>query len=93
MTHHDLLEIRSLLTLLRETLIRADEQAAYLLNPKDPGLVETLRALSAENASRVPGPGRKPIAGKRPRRSRAVVQRRQRCPTLAHLAGKLLGST
>ena len=58
----DRLEIRALSTLLRETLMRADTQYAYLLNPGDPGLVETLKLLSAETASKSPGPGRKPIA-------------------------------
>ncbi|MBX3443112.1 MAG: hypothetical protein KF774_11965 [Planctomyces sp.] len=55
------LEILALTTLLRESLLRADHEAAYLLNPNDPGLVETLKALSAETASKPPGPGRKPI--------------------------------
>jgi hypothetical protein len=52
---------RSLQTLASETLFRASEQAAYLLNPGDPGFVETVRAISAEQASKSPGPGRKPI--------------------------------
>lgn len=51
----------SLQTLLRETLMRADGKMAYLLNPNDPGLLETLQALSAEQVSTPPGPGRKPI--------------------------------
>jgi hypothetical protein len=58
----DSLEIRALSTLLRETLLRADRQYAYLLNPGDPGFVETLKSVSAEEASKLPGPGRKPIA-------------------------------
>jgi hypothetical protein len=41
--------------------MRADGQYAYLLNPGDPGLVETLKSLSAETASKSPKPGRKPI--------------------------------
>ena len=61
MAINDSLEIRALSTLLRETLLRADRQFAYLLNPEDPGLVETLKPLSAEIASTPPGPGRKPI--------------------------------
>lgn len=52
---------RSLNTLLRETLFRADDTAAYLLNAGEPGLVETLNGLSAKEASTPPGPGRKPI--------------------------------
>jgi hypothetical protein len=52
---------RSLQTLAGETLFRATEKAAYLLNPGDLGFVETVRALSAEQASKNPGPGRKPI--------------------------------
>jgi hypothetical protein len=52
---------RSLHTLLRETLFRADDKAAYLLNSGEPGLVETLNEISAKTASTPPGPGRKPI--------------------------------
>lgn len=55
------LEIAALVTLLRETLLRAGDRAAYLLNPGDPGLVETLRQSPAAFASRAPGPDRKPI--------------------------------
>jgi uncharacterized damage-inducible protein DinB len=62
MTDRDSPGIRALITLLRETLIRADRQAAYLLNPSDPGLVESLKPLSAQTASQAPGPGRKSIA-------------------------------
>jgi hypothetical protein len=52
---------RSLQTLASETLFRAPAQSGFLLNPGDPGLVETVRAISAEQASKTPGPGRKPI--------------------------------
>ena len=62
MAKNDSLEVRALSTLLRETLLRADRQYAYLLNPGEPGLVETLKPLSAETASKPPAPGRKPIA-------------------------------
>jgi hypothetical protein len=55
------LEIRVLTTLLRETLFHPDSKFAFLLNPGDPGMVDTLRLLSAEKASTPPGPGRKPI--------------------------------
>jgi hypothetical protein len=51
----------SLQTLASETLFRAPEQESFLLNPGDPGFVETVRALSAEQASKVPSRGRKPI--------------------------------
>ncbi len=61
MAGSDALNIRALTTLLRETLFRADAKAAYLLNPGDPGLVETLRPLSASTASKPPALGRKPI--------------------------------
>jgi hypothetical protein len=61
MTSLDALQIHVLSTLLRETLLRADGQAAYVLNPNDPGFVETLKPLSADTASKPPGPGRKPI--------------------------------
>jgi hypothetical protein len=61
MANSDSLEIRALITLLRETLFRADSKAAYLLNPGDSGLVETLKPLSASTASKPPAPGRKPI--------------------------------
>jgi hypothetical protein len=62
MTNSESVEIRALTTLLRETLLRADQKYAYLLNSGDPGMVETLRPLSAETASKQPGPGRKTIA-------------------------------
>jgi hypothetical protein len=53
---------QSLRTLLRETIIRADVPEGYVLNPGDPGLVDTLKSVSAKVASTPPGPGRKPIA-------------------------------
>ena len=55
------LAIRSLTTLLNETLFCAGEHSGYLLNPKDPGLVETLRGISAKVASTPPMSGRKPV--------------------------------
>jgi hypothetical protein len=51
---------KSLRTLLFETMFRA-EQSAYLLNPGDPGFIETLKGLSAETVSRPPRRGGKPI--------------------------------
>jgi hypothetical protein len=51
---------KSLRTLLFETMFRA-EASSYLLNPGDPGFVETLKGLSAEQVSRPPRPGGKPI--------------------------------
>jgi hypothetical protein len=54
-------EFQALVTLLRETLLRAAADEAYVLNPKEPGFVDTCRSLSAATASRAPGEGRKPI--------------------------------
>lgn len=62
MAAHSPLEIRALTALLRETLLQADSQAAYTINPGEPGFVETLKLLSAATASTPPGPGRKTIA-------------------------------
>jgi hypothetical protein len=59
-TNDNPLEIR-VLTTLRETLFRPDSKFAFLLNPGDLGMVDTLRSLSAERASTAPGPGRKPV--------------------------------
>jgi hypothetical protein len=56
------LEIRALSTLFRETLVRADTKNAFILNPGEPGFLETLRSISAQTASTPPGPGRKSIA-------------------------------
>lgn len=58
----DSLVPRSLQTLASETLFHASEQGGFLLNAGEPGFVETVRALSAEQASKIPGPGRKPVA-------------------------------
>jgi hypothetical protein len=55
------LEIKALVTLLRETLFRADSKFAYLLNQNDPGFFDTLKVLPAETVSKPPTPGRKPI--------------------------------
>jgi hypothetical protein len=52
---------KSLRTLLAETMFRADAKGGFLLNPDDPGFVETLKPLSAKQASTPPGAGRKPI--------------------------------
>lgn len=60
-TNESPLEIRVLTTLLRETLFRPDSKFAFLLNPGDPGMVDTLRSLSAERASTPPEAGRKPV--------------------------------
>jgi hypothetical protein len=57
----DLPAIRALVTLLRETLFRANDKSAFLLNPGDQGFFETLRSLSAKTAQAPPGAGRKPI--------------------------------
>jgi hypothetical protein len=61
--HQNLNELvsKALHTLLSETLFRAQPQGGYLLNAGEPGMVETLKALSAATVSKEPGPGRKPI--------------------------------
>jgi len=51
----------ALRTLLAETMFRAEKTGGYLLNAGEPGMVDTLKSLSAEKASKPPGPGRKPI--------------------------------
>ncbi|QDU27660.1 hypothetical protein ETAA8_27490 [Anatilimnocola aggregata] len=51
----------SLRTLLSETMLRADKQAAYIINQGEPGLVDTLKFLSAKKASTSPRAGGKPI--------------------------------
>jgi hypothetical protein len=58
---HDFHHINTLTTLLTETLMRADGEAAFVLNPGEPGFLETLKGISAEVASTVPGVGRKPV--------------------------------
>jgi hypothetical protein len=60
-TNENPLEIRVLTILLREALFRPDKKFAFLLNPGDPGFVDTLKSISAETASTRPGPGRKPV--------------------------------
>lgn len=52
---------QALRALLSETMFRAPVQSGFLLNPGDPGLVDTLKSLSAKTVSTPPGPGRKPI--------------------------------
>lgn len=47
----------SLRTLLRETMFRAAADEAYVINRGEPGLLDTLKSLSAEVASTPPGPG------------------------------------
>lgn len=51
----------SLRTLLTETLFRADPRGSYVINRGEPGLIETLKSLTAEMVSTPPAPGRKPI--------------------------------
>ena len=48
-------------TLLKETMFHAEKHGGFLLNGSEPGMVETLMSISAEQASQPPGPGRKPI--------------------------------
>ena len=52
---------KSLHTLLQETMFRANKDGGFLLNGGEPGFVDTMKSLSAEQASKPPGPGRKPI--------------------------------
>src|SRR5687768_16759465 len=52
---------KALHTLLFETLFHAQPHGGFLLNGAEPGMVDTLKALSAEIVSKEPGPGRKPI--------------------------------
>jgi hypothetical protein len=52
---------KALHTLLSETLFRAQPHGGYLLNGGEPGMVDTLKGLSAEVVSKAPGTGRKPI--------------------------------
>lgn len=49
--------------LLSETLFRAQPHGGYLLNGGEPGMVETLKSLSAQQVSQLPGKDRKPIVG------------------------------
>lgn len=51
----------SLRTLLSETTLRAHKQAAYVINQGEPGLVDTLKSLSAKKASTPSRVGGKPI--------------------------------
>jgi hypothetical protein len=51
----------SLRTLLTESMFRADTRWSYFLNSGEPGFIDTLKSLSAEQASTPPGPDRKPI--------------------------------
>jgi hypothetical protein len=51
----------SLRTLLAETMFRADTRACFVLNGGEPGMIETLKSLSAQTVSTPPGPNRKPI--------------------------------
>ena len=51
----------ALRTLLSETMFRAPAHGGFILNRGEPGFVDTLKSLSAKQASTAPGPGRKPI--------------------------------
>lgn len=55
------LTIRALTALLKETLFRADPRYGYLLNSGDSGFVETLKPITATQASALPGEDRRPI--------------------------------
>ena len=52
---------KALETLLTETLFRANPNYAYIINRGEPGLGDTLEALSAEVVSTPPRAGRKPV--------------------------------
>jgi len=52
---------QSLRKLLKETLFRADTGECYVINPEEPGFVDTLKSLSAAKASKPPHAGRKPV--------------------------------
>jgi hypothetical protein len=60
-TDFSVLVPQGLQTLFAETMFHADAKGGFILNPGEPGLIDTLKALSAETASTPPGPGRKPI--------------------------------
>ena len=49
----------SLRTLLSETMLNAPKHGGFILNAGEPGFVETMKGLSAEVASKSPGPNRK----------------------------------
>ena len=51
----------ALRTLFAETMFHAEAKGGFILNPGEPGMIDTLKALSAETASTPPGAGRKPI--------------------------------
>lgn len=51
----------ALKTLLSETMFRADPRGGFILNRGEPGLVDTLKSLSAQTVSKAPRPRRKPI--------------------------------
>jgi hypothetical protein len=52
----------ALSTVLNELLDGAAEDAGWVLNPKDPGLLRSLASLSAAEASAIPAGGRSSIA-------------------------------
>lgn len=52
---------QSLRTLLAETMFHANAAGGFILNRGEPGMIDTLKALSAETVSTPPSTGRKPI--------------------------------
>jgi hypothetical protein len=52
---------QSLRTLLNETMFHANAAGGFILNRGEPGMVDTLKALSAETVCTRPSTGRKPI--------------------------------
>lgn len=52
---------KSIRTLLTETILQAAQDEAYIINRGEPGLLTTLKSLTAARASASPGPNRKPV--------------------------------
>lgn len=52
---------KALRTLLDETMFGAKPNWSFVINAEEPGLIATLKGLTAAQASRSPAPGRKPI--------------------------------
>jgi hypothetical protein len=55
------LTLKALRTLLDETMFGAKPNWSFVINAGEPGLIATLKGLTAAQASRLPGAGRKPI--------------------------------
>jgi hypothetical protein len=55
------LTLKALRTLLDETMFGAKPNWSFVINAGEPGLIATLKGITAVQASRLPGAGRKPI--------------------------------